>query len=132
MHVSAPQRFIPSSKWKGARRGYRFGRGDRGQGYYCDAAQGERWRETQAKERRRSRSRERSRSRSRERSKRSHDKPAAAAFDGSKLEGSLTRKPASDAGELTEEQRRIAALARLAERRQAGVGAKPGGHSQRW
>jgi hypothetical protein len=96
-----------------------------------DRHHGSRDRKHRSRERR-SRSRERRRSRSRE-------APAAAAacgrgaapLDLSKLEGSLSRKAAvgADSAPLTEEQRREAALARLAERRQAGGGARPGGHT---
>ena len=127
-----PLRFVPSPVWKGARPGYMFGRGVHGQGYYADFAQGERWRESQAADSARAvlakprgrHSRSRSRSRSRER-RTPRDKPVPAAFDASKLEGSLPRKHEKA---LTEEQRSAAALARLAERRQAGAGARPGGH----
>ena len=130
---ATPLRFMPASVWKGARPGYMFGRGVHGQGYYADAAQGDRWRESRAprQEPTRAERRSRSRSRSRERRKRGADAPAPAAFDDSKLEGSLSRKQEQA---LSDEERRAAALARLAERRQAGAGARPGGHAggARW
>ncbi len=198
VHRAAPRRFLPSFVWKGARPGYFFSRGTQGQGYYVDAAQGERWREqpevstagaaggapagskhrrsrsrsrerrrsrsrerrrSRSRERRRSRSRERRRSRSRERRRRSRSRSrsrgrrershsrergqrsretgaaprAAAAFDASKLEASVAPRKQAEGAALTEEQRREAALARLAERRAAGAGARPGGHAgARW
>ena len=134
---AAPCRFLPSPVWRGTRPGYVFGRGEQGQGYYADASQGERWQEWRESSRKgarihsRSPRRRRSRSRSRERSKPVQDKLTPAPFDASKLEQSMRhKKPA----ELTEEQRQAAALARLAERRQAGAGARPGGHGggMRW
>lgn len=150
VHKAPPRRFLPSPVWRGTKPGYFFSKGLQGCGYYADAAQGDRWQQggagaagaAEAPPKGGSRRRSRSRSRERRRS-RSREAPAAAAacgrgaapLDLSKLEGSLSRKAAvgADSAPLTEEQRREAALARLAERRQAGGGARPGGHTgSRW
>ena len=43
VHKAAARPFILSPVWRGAKVGYFFSRGAKGQGYYADAAQGDRW-----------------------------------------------------------------------------------------
>ena len=141
VHKNAPRPYIISPVWRGEKRGYFFSRGLKGQGYYADSAQGDRWKryeehtdeatgDRDRRQQKRGRSPERGsdrqpQSRPPEREGAAERGPRRGVADGtadeSKLEANFARR-APETG-LTAEERQAAALARLAEKRARGSSA---------
>jgi len=139
------QGFVPSNKFEGPRKGYSFGTGDQGTGYYRDSSS-EAVPDSLRRERR-TRSRSRSRSPPRRRSRtpprhsrdshhrhRHHDRARSRSrerYEDRVEERGRQDGPSSNTdappAELTKEQREKAALERLMAKRAGGQGTRPGG-----